>query len=105
MNWKNENYNNFARAILALKTANEARRFLRDLMTEAEIKEFSNRLQAARMLSQKIPYSAIVKTTGLSSTTVARVSKWLNGPLGGYKTVLTRIHHHNQSSREEIGRG
>jgi TrpR-related protein YerC/YecD len=105
MNWKNENCRDLARAILALKTADETRRFLRDLMTEAEIKEFSNRLQAARMLSQKIPYSAIVKTTGLSSTTVARVSKWLNGPLGGYKTILNRIHHHNQHSREEIGRG
>lgn len=105
MNWKNENCRDLARAILALKTPDETRRFLRDLMTEAEIKEFSNRLQAARMLTQKIPYSAIVKITGLSSTTVARVSKWLNGPLGGYKTILNRIHHHNQRSREEIGRG
>jgi len=103
MNWKDKNYDNLAKAILVLKTADETRRFLRDLMTRAEIKEFSNRLQAAQMLSQKIPYSAIVKITGLSSTTVARVSKWLNGPLGGYKTVLTRLHR--QRSREEIGCG
>jgi TrpR-related protein YerC/YecD len=105
MNWKNENCIELVRAILALKTPDETRRFLRDLMTEDEIKEFANRLAAARMLSQKIPYSAIVKVTGLSSTTVARVSKWLNGPQGGYKTILARLHHHTQNSREEIGCG
>ena len=105
MNWNLPENKKLVEAILSLKTENETRRFLRDLMTEAEIKEFSNRLQAARMLSQKIPYSAIVKTTGLSSTTVARVSKWLNGPLGGYKTILNRLHHHTQNSREEIGCG
>jgi len=105
MNWKNNDEQKLVAAFLSLKTIGETRAFLRDLMTEDEIKEFSNRLKAAQMLSKKIPYSSIVKTTGLSSTTVARVSKWLNGPLGGYKIVLNRIHRHNRSSREEIGGG
>lgn len=103
MNWKTENNQQLAKAFLALETIEETQSFLRDLMTEDEIKEFANRLKAARMLADKIPYSSIIKETGLSSTTVARVSKWLNGPLGGYKTILNRIHHHNQPSREEIG--
>jgi TrpR-related protein YerC/YecD len=103
MNWKNNDNKKLVEAFLSLENIGEAQAFLRDLMTEDEIKEFANRLKAARMLLEKIPYSAIIKTTGLSSTTVARVSKWLNSPLGGYKTILNRLHHRNQSSREEIG--
>ncbi|MFA6376697.1 MAG: YerC/YecD family TrpR-related protein [Candidatus Paceibacterota bacterium] len=103
MNWKNDDNQKLINAFLALENIGEAQAFLRDLMTEDEIKEFANRLKTAQMLSEKIPYSTIIKTTGLSSTTVARVSKWLNGPSGGYKTILNRLHHRNQSSREEIG--
>jgi len=80
---------------LALKTKNEAGRFLRDLMTEKEIKEFAKRLKAAEMLTEKVPYSTIEKETGLSSTTVARVAKWLNGKGGGYKIIINKLHHHN----------
>ena len=104
MNWGDQDYKNLVGAFLALKNPGETRRFLRDLMTEDEIKEFANRLAAARMLSQKVPYSAIVKVTGLSSTTVARVSKWLNGDQGGYKTILDRLHR-ARPSREEAGCG
>lgn len=105
MNWKTGQNKDLAKAFLALKNIGEAQAFLRDLMTEDEIKEFANRLKAAQMLSQKIPYSSIVKNTGLSSTTIARVSKWLKGKQGGYKTILARIHRRNLSFRGEIGRG
>jgi len=78
-------------AILLLKDKNEARRFLRDLLTESELVEFGNRWKAARMLSKKILYTEIIKETGLSSTTIARVSDWLSGGMGGYKLILKRI--------------
>ncbi|MDD5068743.1 MAG: YerC/YecD family TrpR-related protein [Candidatus Pacebacteria bacterium] len=91
MDWNSKEKTKFIRAILALKTTAEAECFLRDLMTEGEIEEFSKRLKAAEMLSQNISYEKIEKETGLSSTTIARVSKWLNGREGGYKLVLKRI--------------
>jgi TrpR-related protein YerC/YecD len=103
MNWKTKNNKQLISAFLSLKTIGEAQAFLRDLMTENEIIEFANRLKTAQMLSQKIPYSIIIKTTRLSSTTVARVSKWLNGKQSGYKIIISRLHHHHRSSREEIG--
>ena len=65
--------------------------FLRDLMTESEISELSNRLRAAKMLDEKIPYATIEKETGLSSATIARVSKWLQKGKGGYRLVLDRL--------------
>lgn len=95
MDWKSKGNQRLIQSILALKTENEAGRFLRDLMTEKEIKEFAKRLKAAEMLTEKIPYSIIEKETGLSSTTVARVAKWLNGKGGGYKIIINRLHHHN----------
>ena len=95
MDWKSKGNQKLIQAILALKTENEAGRFLRDLMTEKEIKEFAKRLKAAEMLTEKIPYSTIEKETGLSSTTVARVAKWLNGKGGGYKIIINKLHHHN----------
>ena len=94
MTWNNTENKQLIKAILALKTSDEAERFLRDLMTEKEITEFSKRLQTAEMLIAKVPYYVIEKKTGLSSTTVARVSKWLNGKEGGYKTIISRLHHH-----------
>ena len=78
-------------ALLKLKTTREARKFLRDLLTEAEIKEFANRWQVVRMLDKKVPYETITKKTGMSSTTIARIAKWLHGKIGGYKFMLERI--------------
>ena len=97
MVWKNKENKRLLQAILALKTESEAGRFLRDLMTENEIGEFSKRLKAAEMLAKKVPYSVIENETGLSSTTIARVAKWLNGKDGGYRTIINKLHHHNST--------
>ena len=79
------------RAILELKNEDECKKFLRDLLTEKEIKEFTNRWKVARMLERKLPYETIEKETGMSSTTVARVNKWLTNGKGGYKLILKRL--------------
>lgn len=89
---------NLYSAIVELKTTEETRRFLRDLLTEEELLEFGRRWQAAQLLDKNVPYTKIVKKTGLSSTTIARVSKWLNRGMGGYKLMLKRISHHHASS-------
>jgi len=96
--WDNPTTKDLLKAILDLKNINEAKRFFRDLLTEQEIIGFGKRWRTANMLSEKIPYPIIEKQTGLSSTTIARVSKWLNKGMGGYKLILQRLHHHNSSS-------
>ena len=101
MDWKSNENKRFIEAILSIKDAGQAERFLRDLMTESEITEFSKRLQAAEMLSAKIPYSTIERQTGFSSTTVARVSKWLTSGTGGYKEIISNMHHHPYSKLEK----
>lgn len=95
MDWNSKENKQLIKAILTLETPDEAKRFLRDLMTEKEVVEFGKRLQTAEMLTAKVPYSVIEQKTGLSSTTVARVSKWLNGKEGGYRTIINRLHHNS----------
>jgi TrpR-related protein YerC/YecD len=79
-------------AILLLDDINEVKRFFRDLLTREELEEVSKRWKAAQMLDQGVPYVEIEKETGLSSTTVARVSKWLKGGKGGYRKVISKLH-------------
>lgn len=102
VNWNTKENEQLIKAILALRNADEAKRFLRDLMTEKEIKEFANRLKAASLLSKDVQYNAIIESTGLSSTTIARIAKWLRGSLGGYRLVLARLGHSNSS---KLGKG
>ena len=98
--WDNPTTDDLFKTILDLRNLAEAKKFFRDLLTETEIIEFGHRWQAAKMLEKHIPYSQIEKATGLSSRTGARVAKWLNQGMGGYKSVLKRLdedHHHDNS--------
>jgi len=101
INWETKENQRFLESFLTLKNKDEAKRFLRDLMTEGEIKEFANRFEAARLLTKSVQYCEIIEKTGLSSTTIARISKWLRGPLGGYRLVLNKMHHNNHSKLEK----
>jgi TrpR-related protein YerC/YecD len=98
LDWNKKENRQLLAAFLALKTEDEAKRFLRDLMTTQEIKEFANRLSAADFLASDMQYNFISERTGLSSATIARIAKWLGGTLGGYRLVLNRLHHKNSSS-------
>ena len=98
MDWNTKANKQLVEAVLELKNTDEAKRFLRDLMTPLEIKEFSGRLEAASLLARDVQYNSITESTGLSSATIARIAKWLNGSLGGYRLVLARLSHHNSSS-------
>lgn len=77
-------------AILSLKNLGEARSFFRDLLTATETEELAERWKAARLLAEGVPYVRIIEQTGLSSTTVARVARWVKAGAGGYQTVLRR---------------
>lgn len=94
----NQKTKDLLKAILALESEKEAKMFLRDLLTEQEIVEFGNRWKVARMLSQKIAYPEIQKATGLSTRTIARISKWLKSGKGGYKLMIKKLSHHQPSS-------
>lgn len=88
--WKGREAQKLVRALLGLRTPAEAKRFLRDLLTEDEIRMMIARWQVARMLSVGASYREIEEDTGLSTRTIARISKWLKEGEGGYRMMLTR---------------
>ena len=61
---------------------------LQDLFTIREIRDTSQRLEVARMLSEGMSYAVIEAQTGVSATTIARVSKCLSYGAGGYLAAL-----------------
>ena len=86
--WKTPRLKKLSQAFLSLKTEAEAMNFLRDLCTLEELGEMSKRWEAVRMLEEGLAYRAIAEKTGLSTTTVTRISHWLNYGEGGYQNAL-----------------
>lgn len=64
---------------------------LEDLFTIREIRETSQRLAVARLLSEGNSYAKIERETGASATTIARVSKCLSYGSGGYGAALSAL--------------
>jgi len=71
---------------------------LRDLGTLSELKAWSERLEAAKLLSKGISYREVSRRTGASTTTVTRVAKFMDDGAGGYLRYLKTGHHHADSS-------
>lgn len=89
--WMNEETADLARAVAALRTEDEALRFLRDLCTIRELQEFGQRWHVARLLADGIPYHEISERTGASSATISRVNQWRRYGRGGYELILERM--------------
>lgn len=79
------------KAILQIKSTDEAARFFRDLLTIAELTEFSHRWQAVKLLDQGKSYTEIAQKLGMSTTTVTRVAFWLHHGMDGYRAVAKRV--------------
>lgn len=84
-------------AFLTLHSAEEVERFLADLLTKEELLECTRRFWAARKLDEGVSYQVIQAATGLSSTTVARISRWLKQGKKGYRLVIDRLHQTSPS--------
>lgn len=76
------------RTFAALDNPDDIFALLMDMCTIREISEMSQRLEVARLLADKVPYTEIQKRTGVSTTTISRVSKCLNYGAGGYARAV-----------------
>jgi TrpR-related protein YerC/YecD len=79
-----------ADALLAMRTRDEARRFLRDLCTLPELEALTHRWQIARLVDQSVPYLEIAQRVPSSTATVTRVAQWVRHGSGGYRLALDR---------------
>ncbi len=78
-------------ALAALQTPAEARLFIEDLCTPAEVEAMVDRWRVAQLLDQGYTYRDINELTGVSVTTIGRVARFLEMGTGGYRTVLDRL--------------
>ena len=93
--WLNNDTDEFFKTILKLRNTTECLNFFRDLLTEKEITTFAMRWKVAKMLYSGFTYEEIEKETGMSSTTIARINRWLEYGEGGYKLMLKRTKQHS----------
>lgn len=63
--------------------------FLRDLLSEKEILEFSRRFEVALLLEKEVSYAQIEEKTKMSSTTIARISKYLKWDNAWYQKAIS----------------
>jgi len=80
-------------AFLSLETADQMQRFLRDLCTPAEIREFEQRWEICQLLhGGQMSYRAIAEKVQTSVTTVTRVARFLRDePHQGYSHILENL--------------
>ena len=84
---KSEEVDELCDAILTLKDREDCYRFFTDICTINEIRAISQRLQVAKLLSEKKTYSEIEEITKPSTATISRINKCLVYGADGYRLV------------------
>lgn len=78
-------------AISLINNKEEAWRFLTDLCTPAELEAMADRWRVIPLLRKNLPYRTIHEQTGVSVTTITRVSRCLSFGTGGYQVIAHRL--------------
>ena len=79
------------RAVLTLRSVEEARAFFRDLCTPAELEAMADRWAVVEALGRGLSYRDVHERTGVSVTTVGRVARYLARGNGGYQLAAKRL--------------
>lgn len=81
----------FCKALVALKTPQEAAHFLKDLLSKQEAEMLAKRIEIARLLMKGRTYGEIQTVIKVSEGTIARVSAWLATSGEGYRLIMSRV--------------
>jgi len=92
----NDTRNALSSALASINSSELMEKFLIDLCTPAELRALAERWHVARLLDTgEQSYRDINAETGVSTTTIARVARFLKDePHQGYRTVLDRLKGH-----------
>lgn len=83
-------FSEFCEALAVIKTADEAMKFLTDLLTRQEIIALAKRIKIAKLLLTGKDYREIERALKVSHGTIAKVSHWLMESGEGFKLVAER---------------
>lgn len=93
--FKREDIDELFEAVLTLKDSEDCYRFFEDICTINEIHAIAQRLQVAKLLSEKKTYNEIENLTSASTATISRINKCLMYGADGYRRVLERLEEKN----------
>ncbi len=94
--FENESVKMLIKAFMTLKTEEEFRGFLEDVMSTKEVLDISQRIVVAKLLSEQTVYNKIAEETGASTATISRVNRSYAYGTGAYKTVLERLKENDE---------
>ncbi len=89
--FKRSDIDELFKAVLSLENEEDCYRFFEDLCTINEIHAFAQRLQVAKLLSEKKTYNEIEEITKASTATISRINKCLVYGAEGYQRIIERI--------------
>jgi TrpR-related protein YerC/YecD len=89
-------------AIASITSATEARQFLQDLCTPAEIQAMADRWRVVGLIKQQKSYRQISQETGVSVTTIGRVARCIMFGANGYNAIYQRLEQINQDVETTI---
>lgn len=89
--FKRDDIDELFKAVLTLQDEEDCYRFFEDICTINEIHAIAQRLQVAKLLSQKKTYSEIEEITKASTATISRINKCLVYGAEGYQRILARL--------------
>ena len=92
-----KNTDRLFQVILALENMDQCYELFEDLCTVKELKEISQRLEVARLLSKGLSYQKVSEMTNASSATISRVKRCLDYGTGGYGKALKIIGTENET--------
>jgi len=78
-------------AASGLKSREEIKNFLRDLLTESERVMIGRRILIAQMLLEEKPYDEIIRELKVGKDTIMRVHRWLGDDVDGYEKAVKRL--------------
>lgn len=79
------------KAIVSIKTTDEAKCFLQDLCTPAELQAMADRWRVIPLIKSGKSYRQIYAETGVSLTTIGRIARSLMFGEGGYNLIYKRL--------------
>ncbi|MEG0829716.1 MAG: YerC/YecD family TrpR-related protein [Anaerovoracaceae bacterium] len=89
--FKRADIDEFFKAVLLLEDEEDCYRFFEDICTINEIHAIAQRLQVAKLLSEKKTYNEIEETTKASTATISRINKCLVYGADGYKLIISKL--------------
>ena len=91
--YRREDIDELFDGILTLRDREDCYRFFEDICTINEIHSMAQRLQVAKLLSEKKTYNEIEKVTKASTATISRINKCIVYGADGYRRVLDRLNN------------